>query len=164
MGNVDDLYNQLVASDPIGFIDPFNDLGQFDYIQMKFMEPVSNLTNKYSGKPYTALWMQKIEEMRLLFIDYQKALHSHDQMINFQRRVVYESNAHLDAIVTTYLELGFNFKEIEARVSISYRQLRRGWRRSDYVKMSQPEFYSKTNLSQGQYIPRYHLSKDIGAS
>lgn len=127
------------------------------------MEPVSSLVNKYSGKPYTALWKQKIEEMRLLFIDYQKALHSHDQTVNFQRRIVYEANEHLDEIVRTYLELGFNFKEIESRVSVSYRQLRRGWKRSDYVKMNQPEFYSKADLYQGHYIPRHHLPKALGA-
>ncbi|WP_202056298.1 modification methylase Sau96I [Streptococcus danieliae] len=161
--DLDDLYNQLVASEPIGFIDPFNDLGEFDYIQMKFMDPANSLVNKYSGKPYNAMWIQKIEEMRLLFIAYQKALHSHDQKVNFQRRIVYESNDHLDAIVRTYLELGFNFKEIESRVSISYRQLRRGWKRSDYVKMSQPEFYSKIDLSQGQYIPHDRIPESLGA-
>ncbi|NYS33845.1 hypothetical protein HZZ02_08875 [Streptococcus danieliae] len=68
--DLDDLYNQLVASEPIGFIDPFNDLGKFDYIQMKFMDPADSLVNKYSGKPYNAMWIQKIEEMRRLFIAY----------------------------------------------------------------------------------------------
>lgn len=43
------LYNQLINSEPIGFIDPLTDLGEFDIFQMKFKEPVRYLKNKYSG-------------------------------------------------------------------------------------------------------------------
>lgn len=46
-------YNQLLESEPLGFIDPLQDLGEFDSIQMKFKEPVSQLINKYSGHPYS---------------------------------------------------------------------------------------------------------------
>ena len=53
-----EFYDQLINSEPIGFIDPFTDLGEFDSIQMKFCEPVRNLnpvvvsmktTGRYSG-------------------------------------------------------------------------------------------------------------------
>lgn len=50
------LYNQLINSEPIGFIDPLTDLGEFDIFQMKFKEPVRYLKNKYSGKPYSPHW------------------------------------------------------------------------------------------------------------
>ncbi|HEO0303543.1 TPA: hypothetical protein U9C93_000379 [Streptococcus agalactiae] len=58
------LYNQLIKSEPIGFIDPLTDLGEFDIFQMKFKEPVRYLKNKYSGKPYSPHWQNKIEKMR----------------------------------------------------------------------------------------------------
>ena len=39
-----------------------------------------------------------------------------------------ESKEHVHEIVTTYLKLGFSFKEIEKSVSLSYKQLPRGWK------------------------------------
>ena len=120
------LYNELIQSEPLGFIDPFSDLGEFDSLQLKFKQPVKDLVNRYSGQPYSLAWQHKIMEMRKLFIAYQIALNEEDKQINFQRRTrSEESKEHADAIVTTYLSLGFSFKEIEKRVSLSYKQLRR---------------------------------------
>ena len=43
------LYNELIQSEPLGFIDPFSDLGEFDPLQLKFKQPVKDLVNRYSG-------------------------------------------------------------------------------------------------------------------
>ncbi|TDE69153.1 modification methylase Sau96I, partial [Streptococcus vicugnae] len=42
------LYEELLNSESLGFIDPFTDLGEFDVVQMKFKESVHQLRNKYS--------------------------------------------------------------------------------------------------------------------
>ncbi|MEI2414352.1 hypothetical protein V8V50_10550 [Ligilactobacillus salivarius] len=55
-----------------GLIDPFEgDLGEFDGVTLKFVEPVSKLICKYTGKPYTIQWQRKIEEMRDLYQKWQ---------------------------------------------------------------------------------------------
>lgn len=156
------LYNELIQSEPLGFIDPFSDLGEFDSLQLKFKQPVKDLVNRYSGQPYSLTWQHKIMEMRKLFIAYQIALNEEDKQINFQRRTrSEESKEHANAIVTTYLKLGFSFKEIEKRVSLSYKQLRRGWRRSDHIMTNSPEFYSKRDLSEGYCLPGKKLPKSM---
>lgn len=73
------LYEKLLNSEPLGFIDPFTDLGEFDGVQMKFKAPVHQLKNKYSGQPYSQKWQLKIEEMRKLYIQYQLSLQEKDK-------------------------------------------------------------------------------------
>ena len=75
------LYNELIQSEPLGFIDPFSDLGEFDPLQLKFKQPVKDLVNRYSGQPYSLAWQHKIMEMRKLFIAYQIALNEEDKQI-----------------------------------------------------------------------------------
>lgn len=157
----DSLYNKLINSEPMGFIDPFNDLGEFDAVQMKFIKPVRELVNKYSGQPYSLIWQLKIKEMRQLFIEYQLALYNDDKKSNFQRRNNKATKDHVNDLVTTYLRLGFSFKEIESRLSLSYKQLRRGWRRSDYVTTTNPEFYSKQDLQDGYCLPSSTLPQSM---
>ncbi|SUN25613.1 Uncharacterised protein [Streptococcus agalactiae] len=123
-----EFYNQLINSEPIGFIDPFTDLGEFDSIQMKFKQPVRNLVNKYSGKPYNLSWQNKIEQMRVLYIKYQKSLKLEDEEQRFITELKIKSlKKYVHEIVTTYLKLGFRFKEIEVRVSLFNTRLRRNW-------------------------------------
>ena len=118
MTNSLNLYEKLLNSEPLGFIDPLTDLGEFDKVQMKFRKPVRSLTNKYSGQPYNPYWQEKIEEMRLLYIQYQLSLREEDKKENIQTRVkVPETQEHIEEIVTMYLKLGFRFREIEKRVS-----------------------------------------------
>lgn len=158
--DIKSLYDQLLNSEPMGFIDPFSDLGEFDLVQMKFTEPVSQLVNKYSGKPYSLVWQLKIKEMRELYIAYQAALYESDKS-NFQIRRNRINREHIEDIVTTYLRLGFNFREIEQRTSLTYKQLRRGWKRSDHVATAQAEFYSKTNLTEGKFLATHKLPKSM---
>lgn len=80
------LYNELIQSEPLGFIDPFSDLGEFDPLQMKFKQPVKDLINRYSGQPYSLAWQHKIMKCGSCFITYQIALNEEDKQINFQRR------------------------------------------------------------------------------
>lgn len=157
-----EFYNQLINSEPLGFIDPLTDLGEFDSIQMMFREPVRNLKNKYSGKPYNLKWQNKIEQMRELYIQYQKSLIIEDQEENVHKRIrKQESKDHVNEIVTTYLKLGFRFKEIEARVSLFSTRLRRNWKRSDYVTTLNPEFYLKKDLQDGYSMPNSNLPKSM---
>ncbi|MBF0786971.1 MULTISPECIES: modification methylase Sau96I [unclassified Streptococcus] len=151
-------YNQLINSETMGFVDPLTDLGEFDSIQLKFKEPVRNLVNKYSGKPYNLNWQDKIEKMRVLYIQYQKSLILEDQEQAIHNRVRNkESKEHVHEIVTTYLKLGFKFKEIEAKVSLFNTRLRRNWKRSDYVTTTSPEFYLKRDLQDGYCMPKSSL-------
>lgn len=148
------LYQQLVNSDPIGFIDPFEDLGDFDSVQMKFKEPVSMLKNKYSGQPYNLNWQKKIEEMRVLYIQYQKLLKLEDQEQRIHKRLRNKkAREHVHEIVTTYLRLGFRFREIESKVALFNTRLRRNWKRSDYVMTVNAEFYLKKDLQNGYCSP-----------
>lgn len=158
-------YDQLINSEPLGFIDPLTDLGEFDSVQMKFREPVRNLKNKYSGKPYNLNWQNKIEEIRKLYIQYQKSLILDDEEQEVHHRVRNKkSKKHLNEIVTTYLKLGFRFKEIEARVSLFNTRLRRNWKRSDYVTTTSPEFYLKRDLQDGYTMPSSTLPESMKIS
>lgn len=157
-----EFYDQLINSEPMGFVDPLTDLGEFDSIQMKFKQPVRNLINKYSGKPYNLNWQNKIEQMRVLYIQYQKSLKLEDEEQAVHNRVRNkESKKHVHEIVTTYLKLGFRFKEIESRVSLFNTRLRRNWKRSDYVTTTNPEFYLKKDLQDGYCMPRSSLLESM---
>lgn len=154
-------YNQLLESEPLGFIDPLQDLGEFDSIQMKFKEPVSQLINKYSRLPYSFHWQKKIEEMRTLYIQYQESLKSEDLKLDIHNRVRdKKEKVHLHEIVTTYLCLGFRFREIEERVSLVNTRLRRKWNRSQYVRTTEPRFYLKGKSSSG-FIHSSTLPKSL---
>ena len=154
------IYQKLLESDPLGFIDPFNDLGEFDSVQMKFKKPVRQLINKYSGKPYNVNWQNKIEEMRILYIQYQKSIKQDDKGVrNRIRNQEYKEYIH--KIVTTYLTLGFKFKDIEKRLPLSYKQLRQGRKRSDYVQAVKPCFYLKSNLAKGNSFPKRRLPNSL---
>lgn len=155
-------YDQLISSEPMGFIDPLSDLGEFDSVQMKFREPVRKLINKYSGKPYNLNWQNKIEEMRILYIQYQKSLKLEDEEQLVHNRVRnQESKKHVHEIVTTYLKLGFRFKEIETRVSLFNTRLRRNWKRSNYVRTTTSEFYLKKDLQDGYCSPSLSLPQSM---
>lgn len=155
-------YDRLMKSEPMGFIDPLSDLGEFDTVQMKFKKPVRQLVNKYSGQPFNANWQKKIEEMRVLYIQYQESIKAEDEEIPIQKRVRgKESKKHADEIVTTYLKLGFRFREIEKRVSISYKSLHRSWSRSDHVTTQSAEFYRKKDLQDGVLSPSSVLPKSM---
>ena len=156
------LYDQLMNSDPLGFIDPFTDLGEFDNVQMTFRVPVHQLKNKYSGQPYSKTWQLKIEEMRKLYIQYQVSLREDDQKEKYYRHPKTKySKEHIEEIVTTYLKLGFSFRDIEKRVSIAYQTLRNHWNRSDYVQTVSTEFYLKADLADGYYLPETSLPKSM---
>ncbi|MGX9845790.1 modification methylase Sau96I [Streptococcus iniae] len=155
-------YDQLISSEPMGFIDPLTDLGEFDSIQMKFKEPVRNLVNKYSGKPYNKNWQNKIQKMRVLYIQYQKSLKLEDEEQLVHNRVRnQESKKHVHEVITTYLKLGFRFKEIETRISLFNTRLRRNWKRSDYVTTTNPEFYFKRDLQDGYCLPHSTLPQSM---
>ena len=68
------LYEELLRSEPLGFVDPLHGLGTFDGYHMKFKEPVEDLKNPWSGDPYLPEWQYKISEMRKLYLKWQKAL------------------------------------------------------------------------------------------
>lgn len=155
-------YDQLISSEPMGFVDPLTDLGEFDSIQMKFKQPVRNLINKYSGKPYNVNWQTKIEKMRVLYIQYQKSLKLEDEEQSVHNRIRNKSSKeHVHEVVTTYLKLGFRFKEIEVRVSLFNTRLRRNWKRSDYVATTSPEFYLKRDLQDGYCLPNLYLPQSM---
>ena len=100
--------------------------------------------------------------MRVLYIQYQKSLKLEDEEQAVHNRVRNkESKEHVHEIVTTYLKLGFRFKEIESRVSLFNTRLRRNWKRSDYVTTTNPEFYLKKDLQDGYCMPRSSLPESM---
>lgn len=158
----DSLYEKLLKSEPTGFIDPLTDLGEFDSVRMKFKEPVYQLTNKYSGQPYPKRWFSKIEEMRSLYIQYQLSIQEVEKKDKYYKREkTNDSKAYSNEIVTTYLKLGFSFRDIEKEVSISYRTLQRRWNRKDYVQAVSSVFYLKSDLTDGYYLPGTSLPKTM---
>ncbi len=155
-------YNQLIESEPMGFIDPLKDLGEFDFVQMKFKHPVRQLVNKYSGKPYTLQWQRKIEEMRILYIRYQESLKAEDEREAVQKRLrSSQSKAQAKEVIATYLQLGFRFREIERRVNLSYKTLRRNYSRTQYIRATSPEFYLKRDLQDGLVFPMNTLPESM---
>ena len=56
------LYQQLLDYEPLGFIDPFNDLGTYDALQKSFKEPISDLLNPYSGHPTVKLGRRRLRQ------------------------------------------------------------------------------------------------------
>lgn len=159
---INQYYQKLVESEPLGFIDPLTDLGDFDEIQMTFKEPVNHLINRYSGKPYNSYWQKKITEMRVLYIQYQISLREDEYTDGYFKRIrSTQSKKEADDIVTTYLLLGFGFRDIERKTTISYCTLRRHWKRSDYIKMVEPRFYLKSDLTEGYHLPKTVLPKSM---
>ncbi|HEO6299827.1 TPA: modification methylase Sau96I [Streptococcus agalactiae] len=158
------LYDQLLNSEPMGFIDPLTDLGEFDIFQMKFKEPVRHLKNKYSGKPYSPYWQNKIEEMRSLFIRYQESLREevNEEITITSRARNQENKEYINNIVQTYLKLGFKFPEIERRVSLSVKRLRNQWNRRDHVSSHKLVVLLKSDLKDGYYDPKDYLPKNSG--
>lgn len=74
------------------------------------------------------------------------------------------NQAYVDKIITTYLTLGFHFSEIERQLSVSSKNLRARYKRSDYIKINSLEVYDKQDLSDGymmakDYIPENKMIK-----
>lgn len=156
-------YDQLITSEPLGFIDPFEDLGTFDAYHMRFKESVRELINPHSGKPYSLNWQTKIQEMRKLYIQYQTSLRDDHHELSHRMRSE-ENQAYVDRIVTTYLKLGFRFSEIERHLSVSSKNLRARYKRSEHIKVNPLEVYDKRDLSDGymmskDYIPENKMNK-----
>ena len=100
--------------------------------------------------------------MRQLYIQYQLSLQEDNRKDRYYRRPKTKiSKEHIDEIVTNYLKLGFSFRDIEKRVSIAYQTLRNHWNRSDYVQTVEAEFYLKSDLSDGYYLPGTLLPKSM---
>ncbi|ATP38291.1 modification methylase Sau96I [Ligilactobacillus salivarius] len=123
-----------------GLIDPFEgDLGEFDGVTLKFVEPVSKLICKYTGKPYTIQWQRKIEEMRDLYQKWQIEMANNFE--DGERRgyiVKKEDVRRNNERIETYLELGFGFKDFAKKVGYSEGSLRNKWNRTELEKAHNP--------------------------
>ncbi|MCQ9212391.1 MULTISPECIES: modification methylase Sau96I [unclassified Streptococcus] len=155
-------YQQLCQAEPLGFIDPFEDLGEFDGHLFQFISPVSQLKNKYSGRPYSAHWQKKIHEMRKLYILYQKSLRqSYVSSERMGYAMVSEDKERLDKTISLYLSLGFRFKAISKYIAYSPTRLRKDWKRSDYVASHAGVVFSKQALADGHYKSGRYLLERI---
>ncbi|MCW1017553.1 modification methylase Sau96I [Streptococcus anginosus] len=151
-------YEQLIKSEPLGFIDPFADLGEFDRFQLKFKSPVRELLNKYSGERYSPQWQKKIEEMRSLYIQYQISIREDDTENTFETKVRKQSDKEsFEEDVITYLKLGFRFAEIEKKMNRSAKRLRSQWKRSQYVETHPAVIYNKQDLQAGYAKSKSYL-------
>lgn len=156
MGNK--YYQQLLQADPTGFIDPFKDLGTYDSRLNKFKEPVSELLNPFSGRPYSKIWQKRIETMREILISYIKS--TADPEGSESRKKSVEDKESLNMIVSTYLKLGFHFSDIEKRIDYAQGHLRNHWSRKDHVRYEEPEFFLKEDLKDGYFNPTHHYRKE----
>lgn len=99
--------------------------------------------------------------MRTLYIQYQESLKSEDLKLDVHNRVRDKrEKAYVHEIVTTYLCLGFRFREIEERVSLVNTRLRRKWNRSQYVRTTQPTFYLR-GKAESEFIQSSTLPKSL---
>lgn len=149
------LLKKLREMEPIGFIDPINDLGTFNYFTFRFDEPVSQLTDS-QGKVYSKFWQEKIEEMRQVYIDWQNYLQNVESEVTTQKEEI-------NQVVETYLTLGFRFTEFEDRVPYSLKMLRDNWQRSNFLRTNNPQVFLKTKLKKGMVQPQSKLAKIPGA-
>lgn len=145
-------YQKLYTMAPNGFIDPINDLGTFNDRLLKFEEPVSKLRNPFSGEAYTDIWQTKIEEMRAVYILWQKDIQLKLVSKN-ERRSYMKSEERLDRrkqSVEILLSLGFYFPDVAKIVGYSEKTLRNKWKRSDLNETNERLLITKKNLSQGK--------------
>lgn len=149
-----------------GFIDPFVDLGIFNRRLMEFNEPVECLRNKYTGDPYTPYWQNVIEEMRKVFVNYQRELIATRVSIEEKGQYMKDKvqKEKIRKIVVSYLTLGFSFKEISKKVGYTEKYLRRNFRRSDHNQTSSVIILHGKDLERGVQKNLEKLPKDSRAS
>lgn len=133
------------------FIDPFEDLGDFNRRLMDFEEPIENLKNKYTGDPYTEYWQSVIRDMRVVYANYQREVQA--MLVPDQEKNQYIKDTgqkeKIRKIVTSLLSLGFSFKDISKRVGYTEKYLRRNYKRSDYNKTSSTIIFLRKDLENG---------------
>lgn len=140
---------------PSVFIDPLSDLGSFNYRLLKFEEPVSSLTNKFSGDPYAKKWWPIIEEMRSIFIEWQKEVQSHLDGSAERTGYIVDENQITEQkeLIEALIRLGFSMKFVAQHVGYSEKTIRnKGFRRSDLNKRTQRQVYYRSSLPK---IPAY---------
>ncbi|MGT2930201.1 hypothetical protein ACVR1G_08250 [Streptococcus dentasini] len=149
-----ELYHQLIHYDFTGYIDPFENLGTFDKVNRSFKEPVDQLVNPYTKKPYSHYWQTIISAMRELYSNYQKALHEENLADERAETTHYyltteEEKKAFEKKVTTYLSLGFNFSQVAEKVNRASASLRENFKRSELIAYQTPCFFNKEDLSDG---------------
>lgn len=117
-------------------IDPLSgELGTFNSRLTEFKEPIEELINPYSGKPYETYLYPKIAELRLLFIEWQKVMNKN---LDVDERPSYLLDDELIQVnnekIVTYLKNGFRFNEFADEVGLSAATIRNRFKQKDYLQ------------------------------
>lgn len=124
------LYEELLHSEPLGFIDPLHGLGSFDGYHMKFKEPVEELKNPWSDEPYLPEWQRKITEMRQLYLKWQRALaKENSQSKRPTRNFVTTASVRKEQnrLIQISIDFGFKLKTISKKTGYAEKTLRNSY-------------------------------------
>ena len=144
---------QMEKMAPALLIDPINDLGKFDSRSLQFEEPVSELKNKMTGKPFNEHWYQTIEEMRKIYIKWQMEIQSNFEEGTEKKPYTKRNSSkkkEKDQQVKWLLSLGFSFKTVGNIMRYSEKTLKnKGYHQSDYYVRSPRPTLLKSDLRHG---------------
>ncbi|MEY8661432.1 modification methylase Sau96I [Ligilactobacillus faecis] len=138
------LYEELLQSEPLGFVDPLHGLGTFDGYHMKFKEPVEDLKSPWSGDPYLPEWQHKISEMRQLYLKWQKALVKENKQLKSPTRhfVTTESvRKEQKRLIRIGINFGFRLKTISKKTGYAEKTLRNSYSYSRNFHQSRKNSY-----------------------
>ena len=154
-------YEELlnVGSKGIFYIDPLYDIGTFDSYHMKFKESIEELINPWNQKPYSPKWYKNIEEMRLIYLKWQKALLDEETQENAKdnsKRINrnYVRNAKIRAeqarLIRIYLQYGFMIPTIARAVEYAEKTVRNSYAYSRHMHLKKNSIVIVKNNSSNQ--------------
>lgn len=137
---------------PTILIDPLSDLGLFDYRLLKFVEPISSLKNKITGAPYAKKWIPVIEEMRQIYIEWQREVQKCVDGSHEKRQYAtkdYQKENKKEA-VENLLSLGFSIRYVAKKTGYSEKNLKNsGVRRGELNQRTERAVFRKSDLRKG---------------
>lgn len=161
----DKFYQKLLKMEPLGFIDPLQDLGTFDSYHMCFLEPVEDLRSRWSGDPYLPLWQDKIAEMRQVYLAWQRALVREGNTENGRptRNFVSTQSVRKEqaGMIRVCMRFGFSIKNIAYKTGYAEKTIRNEYAYSRHMHPTRKNSYVIVK-DNGEKLPfdRYLRSKE----
>lgn len=137
-------YRQLIELSTEEIQPMSGDLGNFSLRLMNFVDPVTSLVSKKTGKKYSTEDLYRIRNLRKIYIKWQKAMREEagdgEKASYTMRR---DEKEYIENTIKLYLEYDFSFEEISEILGYSPRTLRNNWKREDYSREADLEFLRK---------------------
>ena len=138
-------YKELLnmRSKNMAYIDPIRDIGTFDSFHMEFKEPIEELINPWTKKPFSPEWYPEIEKFRQLYLKWQKAQAEEDKEESTSkssriiRSYVRNSEIRLEQarLIRIYLQYGFSIPAIARAVEYAEKTIRNSYAYSRHVHL-----------------------------